>query len=357
MAPSFLFNQTFFDVLGVFFSSICGVFSGLNMSGQLREPRKNVPLGTITALITVTILYVTFVLLIASVVTRSSLQTNYNIASEVSAWPPLFLTGIYVSALSAALGGITGSPRLFQSIAESTNLFFLRIFKPTFGDSKVPVAALFCLGLISILCVLFGNVNLLGPFVTIPFLATYTCLSYSYFCLAMTYDQKLKRDRAYEQATSKMSNTREYTDLDKLFPEERKFTSDISRKSKKKERRTSSVSSEKVSLLQKDEEKVTKTITQMPNSWYSFMVNRWSSLFGVIYGLVLMFLIHWAYSLLVCSLIMMIYLLAGMGKQALALGVASDLNLIKSLCNSINTFCLHFTRRSVSSLSQTASIG
>ena len=48
-APSYEAGQTFFTVFGVFFPSGCGIFGGINMSGNLRNPAKDIPLGTLAA--------------------------------------------------------------------------------------------------------------------------------------------------------------------------------------------------------------------------------------------------------------------------------------------------------------------
>lgn len=42
-------GETFFTVLGVFFPSVCGVFAGFNMCGDLRDPKTNIAVGTLTA--------------------------------------------------------------------------------------------------------------------------------------------------------------------------------------------------------------------------------------------------------------------------------------------------------------------
>lgn len=50
---------------------------------------------------------------------------------------------------------------------------------------------------ISLLFIFIGEINTLGPVVTIPFLLTYAAVDYAYFVLAMSFDQRKKHTTNY----------------------------------------------------------------------------------------------------------------------------------------------------------------
>eukprot|EP01083_Nonionella_stella_P131655 400135_1 len=98
--------------------------AGANLPGDLRDPSRDIPLGTLAAIIVSTIAYMVMALLLAvSCVPsipddkESGLIYNYIIMSEVSIWQPLILFGIYAATISSALTSLVGAPRILLSLS------------------------------------------------------------------------------------------------------------------------------------------------------------------------------------------------------------------------------------------------
>uniref|UniRef100_H2ZMB6 Amino acid permease/ SLC12A domain-containing protein n=1 Tax=Ciona savignyi TaxID=51511 RepID=H2ZMB6_CIOSA len=372
--PSFQVGETFFTVFGVFFPTATGVMAGVNMSGDLKNPAKSIPIGTLSAITISFILYLVFVLLLGSTCTRIALQTDFMIAEK-------------------------------------------------FGANKTPVIAICVVGFISLLFIFIGNLNLISPVITCNFMLVYASVDYSYFALAMSYDQRIKnftkfkvqsleRAKTFCRKTSirvrhvsygsneiRTGTMLEFTkDLDTMekiskvkirvlqlmYPFSNymyNYFKTIIFKSKfmfcyvaflnpgamtfifkslvlrvfkiqaKEEfdegtsegvEATEDITVDKVNIsLVSDHSDFNDMdeILQQPHSWYAVLCNRWSSLFGAFLSIVVMFLIHWVYALANILAFLLIYMYTALFNPGLNPGAAAHFSFIEWIKQVFSGIC------------------
>ncbi len=164
-------TASFTEVFAIFFPAVTGFTAGVAMSGDLKNPQKDIPKGTLMAIFTGLFIYLILGIGFNIFVNRSLLLTDYNFLIKIS-WIPLLVTlGIWGATLSSALGGILGGPRILQAI--SLDKIVPSIFSKTNGKNKEPRNALIFTFIIAELGILVGNLNTIAGLVTIFYLTAY----------------------------------------------------------------------------------------------------------------------------------------------------------------------------------------
>uniref|UniRef100_A0A0A9YXX5 Solute carrier family 12 member 8 n=2 Tax=Lygus hesperus TaxID=30085 RepID=A0A0A9YXX5_LYGHE len=336
--PEYFGGYNWFTVFGVFFPTITGILAGINMSGDLRNPSKDIPNGSLAAIFTVLGLYLMFVLVLAATCTRTALKTDFMISEKVSAVRVLLLAGLYVSSMSSCLGAMYGTPRVLQSIANENVIPFIRILGRGRGPNRVPVYSLALVAVVTIVFILIGDINTLGPIVTMPFLMMYAIIDYAYFALAQTFDlqshRKLRfkfKEKNHSESSPSLQQSDFSNDLDTLFPErsQHRIYSAI----------TSTPSPEQPQMQLPSQILHKKTL-----SWYSNWCNRYLSLFGAFLKVGMMLLINWTYALTFMGTGFIIWVYVGLTNPAVKPGAATEFNFLKWLKTVLLRIC---GRRSV----------
>jgi amino acid transporter len=162
---------SFTEVFAIFFPAVTGFTAGVAMSGDLKKPQKDIPRGTLTAILTGLIIYVGLALIFNLFVDRNLLIHNYNFLYTIAWVPGLVTAGIWGATLSSALGGILGGPRILQAM--SKDHITPKIFSKTFGKNNEPRNALLFTFILSELGILIGDLNAIAGLVTIFYLTAY----------------------------------------------------------------------------------------------------------------------------------------------------------------------------------------
>ena len=169
-------GKGFFFVLAVFFPAVTGILSGLGMSGDLADPGKAIPAGTLGAIATGYAIYLAVpVALHAFVGNHPALVSDPGLFRACARWPGLVLLGVWAACLSSALGSLLAAPRVLQALSRD------RLVPPALGrgygrgdDPRAAAALAFALALAATWA---GGVDVLAPVLTMVNLLVYALLN------------------------------------------------------------------------------------------------------------------------------------------------------------------------------------
>eukprot|EP01135_Chromosphaera_perkinsii_P009675 Nk52_evm1s1837 gene=Nk52_evmTU1s1837 len=172
-------DTSFALLIGIFFPSVTGIMAGSNLSGDLKDPQRSIPIGTIGATSTTTAIYLSTVLFLGGSIDRALLRDKFgeSIGGELVlgalAWPTqwVILLGALFSTIGAGLQSLTGASRLLQAISHDNIIPFLAPFKVT--TRQEPVRALLLTTIIAELGVMAAKLDVVAPILTMFFLICY----------------------------------------------------------------------------------------------------------------------------------------------------------------------------------------
>jgi amino acid transporter len=87
-------GTNFWLVFAVFFPAATGIMAGANMSGELKNPRKSIPLGTLSAIGISVLIYVALAIWVARTASPGELVENYTVMIDKALWGPIVLAGL-----------------------------------------------------------------------------------------------------------------------------------------------------------------------------------------------------------------------------------------------------------------------
>ncbi len=93
-------------VFAVFFPAVTGFTAGIAMSGDLKDPKKSIPSGTLFAIGVGLLIYLALAVFLAVTVDFEVLKAEYNILMKIALFAPAVVAGIWGATLSSALGGM-----------------------------------------------------------------------------------------------------------------------------------------------------------------------------------------------------------------------------------------------------------
>lgn len=169
-------GSSFWMVFAVFFPAVTGVMAGANMSGDLTDPRKSIPKGTISAVLLTAVIYLGLIFVAALIATPEELVSNYNVFIEKSLFPPLVLAGLLGATLSSAIGSFVGAPRILLALGQKKILPQSR-FISRISNRGEPVNAMLITSIIVLIGISLRNLNTVAPLLTMFFMITYAMVN------------------------------------------------------------------------------------------------------------------------------------------------------------------------------------
>ena len=169
----------FWVLFAIYFPAVTGFTQGSSMSGDLKDPAKSLPFGTLLAVGISILIYFGSALILAGSVPNTVLTSDYTAVKQVSLIPFLVDAGVISATISSAMASFLGAPRILQSLAADRIFPFLLPFAAGSGRSNNPRrAVLLTLGIASATIAL-GQLNIIAPVVSMFFLISYGLLNYA----------------------------------------------------------------------------------------------------------------------------------------------------------------------------------
>ncbi|MDR1169696.1 MAG: amino acid permease [Prevotellaceae bacterium] len=176
----FLNKDSFFVIFAICFPAFTGITAGVGLSGELQNPGRSIPLGTMAGTLTGLIVYVLVVWKLAVSAPADELIANQLVMSKIAVWGAVIIPiGLASCTFSSAIGSIIVAPRTLQAIALDKSFPVRRInifLAHGKGKTQEPVNSCIVTFVIALVFVIMGNVNAVAGIISMFFLITYGSL-------------------------------------------------------------------------------------------------------------------------------------------------------------------------------------
>ena len=170
-SASYTGSVGYWAVFAIFFPAVTGITVGASMSGDLKDPAKSIPQGTIWAIVITSVIYIATIIWLSLHASPELLQTDTLIMTKIARWPILILAGVWAATLSSALGSVVAAPRTLQAL--SFDSVMPRWMARQLGSATEPRAAVLITIAIALSIIWMGDLDFVAPVITMFFLNTY----------------------------------------------------------------------------------------------------------------------------------------------------------------------------------------
>lgn len=168
--------DNFFYVFTIIFPAFTGLIAGLGLSGDLRNPSKSIPKGTLWATFAGLIIYILVAYKLVISVSPEELASDQLIMEKIALWGPIIPIGLAAASLSSALGSIMVAPRTLQAIGLD-DIFPGKKMNSWLASGKEKTNEPINSGIITVIIAFFfvsiGDINVVARIISMFFMVTY----------------------------------------------------------------------------------------------------------------------------------------------------------------------------------------
>lgn len=171
----------FFVVFAIIFPAFTGMTAGVGLSGNLKNPGRSIPLGTLSGTIAGMIMYFFITWKLAASAPPQILADTSNLVMAQIAWQGWWIIplGLGAATISSALGSIMVAPRTLQAIARD-NIFPVPKINSWLSEGKGPEDEPFNASVLTIIIaaafILMGALDGVARIISMFFMVTYGAL-------------------------------------------------------------------------------------------------------------------------------------------------------------------------------------
>ncbi|KAF9549616.1 hypothetical protein EC957_003152 [Mortierella hygrophila] len=176
-------KESFETVFGVLFPACIGILAGASMSGDLEDPSKSIPKGTLWAVGSSFCVYTCIVILMGGSISRSTMYTDLSVLQDVSVSPLFIASGSLAASVFATLGSVIGAAKILQAIARDNLLPLLSVFGQGTPRTDEPTLAVLLTYILCQFCLFLTDMNAIATFVSMITLLTFLILNLACFLL------------------------------------------------------------------------------------------------------------------------------------------------------------------------------
>jgi solute carrier family 12 sodium/potassium/chloride transporter 2 len=166
----------FFYVFTIIFPAFTGLVAGLGLSGDLKNPSRSIPRGTLWATLGGFVVYILVAYKLAVSASPDELASDQMVMQKIALWGPIIPIGLAAASLSSALGSIMIAPRTLQAMGYDEVFPGARLnswlSRGKEKDNEPTNAGLISI-IIAYVFVAFGDIDFVAKIISMFFMVTY----------------------------------------------------------------------------------------------------------------------------------------------------------------------------------------